>query len=174
MIRAAVWLPVSGPALEALENARRQARRRGGGLLFPLHLTLLSGIETTPERGAARLRTLAARLNPFPVRLGSIDWRRERYRCLFVSAEPDAALVTAQRLCCEIFQARPEAPFEPHVSLLYGDIDDALKREIAAELGGSLDLVFTADTAQLVEASAQRPVEAWRTLSERALGAAGP
>jgi 2'-5' RNA ligase len=174
MVRAAVWLPVTGPALETLERARRRAQRRGGGPIFPLHLTLLSGIETTPEGGAEKLRSLAARLSPFAVKLGRIDWREERYRCLFVSAEPGTALTAAQRLACEIFAAHPSGPFEPHVSLLYGDIGDELKKQIAAELGGRLDLVLTADSVQLVEASAQRPVEEWRTLSERALGAAAP
>ncbi|HZR01976.1 MAG TPA: hypothetical protein VFA81_02235 [Burkholderiales bacterium] len=80
----------------------------------------------------------------------------------------------AKRLAHEIFEMNPPEPFEPHVSLMYGDIDEALKRDIAAELGGSIDASFTANAVQLVLATADRPVGAWNVLAERPLGSRRP
>jgi hypothetical protein len=64
----------------------------------------------------------------------------------------------------------PPPPFEPHVSLLYGNLDEALQRELAAEAGGRLDLKFTATAVQLVNASPSVPVAGWKMLAERRLG----
>lgn len=174
IVRAAVWIPVTDPALDLITEASRHARQRAGGPIVKPHLTLLSGIESTHDRAEAMLRKLAVRLEPFIIRLGNVEWRHEYFRCLYVAAESSEALMAAKRLAHEMFEMLPPDPFEPHVSLIYGDIHDAAKRQIAAELGGRIETQFRANSLQLTTASRDRPVTAWEVLMERPLGRRQP
>jgi hypothetical protein len=89
------------------------------------------------------------------------------FRCLFLAAEPTPELAAAQRAAYDSFEMNPPPPFEPHVSLIYGNIDEALQKELAATTGGRLDVSFTATGVSLVNASSSVPVTAWKTLAER-------
>jgi len=169
VIVGAVWIRPTGDALDTIAKAIRLVHARGGGPQVPPHVTLLSGMETTRESAELKLKRLALRMKPFTIRLGRIDWRYEYFRSLFTIVEPSEELSKAQRDAYEVFEMKPAPPFEPHLSLLYGDIDEALKREVAAEAGGSLDVAFDVIAVDLVNASRSVPVTAWRTIVERAI-----
>ena len=169
VVRASVWIPPAGEALDRIQKGMRLIHKRGGGPGFRAHVTLLSGIETTQADADLKLKHLASRVAPMLISLGRIEWRHDYFRCLYAVVAPSDALNTAKRAAHEVFEMNPPTPFEPHLSLLYGDIDDALKAELAAAAGGGLDLSFTASALQLVNASPSVPVTAWRTLSERPL-----
>lgn len=166
IVRASVWIPPVGEALDRIQKIMRLVHKRGGGPAFRPHVTLLSGIETTQADAELKLKHLASRVAPMVISLGRIEWRRDYFRCLYAAVAPSDALNAAKRAAHEVFEMNPPTPFEPHLSLLYGDIDDALKAELAAGAGGSLDLSFTATTLQLVNASPGVPVTAWRALKE--------
>lgn len=169
IIRAAVWIRPSGAAFEQIQAAVNEVHRRGGGPRIQPHVTLLSGIETTRADAEGKLKSLATRLHPFTVRLGKLDWRHEYYRCLFAAVELSEELAAAKRWAHQIFEMNPPEPFEPHLSLMYGDPHGSLKPELAAALGNRLDVTFTATALHLVNASPSVPVPEWRTLSEHAL-----
>jgi 2'-5' RNA ligase len=171
IVRASVWIRPAGEALDRLQHVIHVVHRRGGGPRFQPHLTLLSGSETTQADAEVKLKRLASRLQPFEIRLGRIEWRAEYFRCLYAAAEPSAELAAAQRAAYDAFEMNPPPPFEPHVSLLYGNLDEALKKELAAEAGGKLDVSFTATAVHLVNASPSVPVTGWKTLAERHFGA---
>jgi len=142
-------------------------RERGGGPAFEPHVTLLGGIEADATEAAGKLEGLAARIRPFTLELGRLDWREERFRCLFAVVEPSAELAAARRAALEAFGVAPAEPYEPHLSLLYGELDAAVKRELAAAAGGRLDISFEAVAVELVNTSRSIPVERWRTLAAR-------
>lgn len=170
IVRGAVWIRPTSDAFDRIKKVVRALHKRGGGPQFSPHVTLLQGMETTQASAEAKLRKLALRLKPFPVRLGRIDWRPEYFRCLFATAELSAELAAAQRDAYDVFEMKPAPLFEPHLSLLYGKLGEALKRELAAEAGGSLDVTFDVTALHLVDATDDVPVTKWRTLSEHALG----
>ncbi|MGH8528834.1 MAG: 2'-5' RNA ligase family protein [Nevskiales bacterium] len=169
IIRAAVWIRPNGAALEQIQTAINEVHRRGGGPRIQAHVTLLGGIETTLLDAESKLKSLAARIQPFTVRLGKLDWRHEYYRCLFATVELSDELATAKRLAHQVFEMNPPEPYEPHLSLMYGDPHGSLKPELATALGNRLDVTFTATTLHLVNASPSVPVPEWRTVSEREL-----
>ncbi len=168
VVRSSVWIMPGGGALDRIEKIIHRVHPRGGGPRFKPHLTLLAGSETTQADAEHKLKHLAGSLRPFEIRLGRIEWRSEYFRCLYLAAELSPELAAAQRAAYEAFEMNPPPPFEPHVSLLYGNMDEALKKELAAEAGGSLDLTFVATGVQLVNASQSVPVAGWKTLAERA------
>jgi len=170
VIRASIWIPLNGEAHDAVVKSMRLARQRAGGPEFHPHVTLLRGIERTRDSAIVKLKELAQALKPFTVRLGRIAWRTDYYRCLFATVAMSTALAAAHRRAHEIFEMDPPEPFEPHVSLLYGSLDESAQQALARELGGSLHVSFEARALQLVNAAMRAPVAEWKTLAERPLG----
>src|SRR5690349_13355932 len=85
IIRASVWIRPEGDALDRILDVRRRLSMRKRGPEVLPHLTLLSGLETTRADAGLKLKRLAARLRPFTVRLGKIDWKADYFRCLYVA-----------------------------------------------------------------------------------------
>jgi 2'-5' RNA ligase len=169
IVRASVWIMPTGPALETIIKAARTVRQRAGGPDIHPHLTLLKGIETTRDSAGLKLKRLASRLKPFSVRLGRIAWQADYFRCLYATVALTPELAAAQKTAHEIFEMNPPEPFEPHVSLLYGSLDEADQKAFAEELGGSLNVSFEAVAIHLVNAAQSVPVSEWRTLAEHRL-----
>lgn len=167
-IRVAVWIPPSGDAIDAINKLMRKARETFDGPVFKPHLTLLSGIETTTADAQAKLRKLALAVPPVTIELGRIDWREEYFRALFIAATPNPELAVAKAAAHEIFEMNPPEPFEPHVSLAYGKLDEAA-REAFVQSAGSLDIFFRAEKLQLVTAARGIPTSEWQVLAEHAL-----
>lgn len=170
VIRCSVWIRPEGEALQALVRTMRLMHERGGGPRFEPHLTLLSGSETTAADAELKLKHLAARVKPFAIELQEIRWRDDYFRSLYAVAELSDELIAAREAAYDAFEMNPSPPYEPHVSLLYGNQDEALKQELAAAAGGRLDLMFTVAAVHLVNASPSVPVTGWRTLAERSFG----
>ena len=165
-----VWIRPNAQALDRIQDAIRSVHRHAGGPPVRPHVSLLGGIETTLANAELKLKKLAARLQPFEIRLGRIAWYPEYYRSFFVSVEPSEPLLAAQAAAHETFERMPPDPFEPHVSLVYGDFDESLKKRWAAELGGRLDVAFTARAVDLVNACESVPVPEWKSVKQALFG----
>ncbi|HUR41609.1 MAG TPA: 2'-5' RNA ligase family protein [Verrucomicrobiae bacterium] len=165
-IEGSLWLRPTGPVLERLQELIRRLTQRFGGAWPQPHVTLLSGIELSTGGGDVKLAELAARLQPVTVRLARLDGRHDPFRCFYALAEPTPELVEAHRAACEVFGLAPGQSWEPHLSLLYGHIDAPSKAWLAKELGGRLELSFTASSLHLVNAAVAVPVSRWHTLHE--------
>jgi 2'-5' RNA ligase len=170
VIIGAVWIRPTGDALDRITKVVRLAHKRGGGPQVQPHVTLLSGMETTMASAELKLKHLALRLKPFKIQLGKIESRQDYFRCLYAKAELSEELAEARRVAYAEFEMNPPPPFEPHLSLLYGNIDETLKQELAAEAGGSLDVSFDVTAVHLVNAYQGVPATSWHTLAERPLG----
>ncbi len=166
----AVWIRPTGEALDRITKVVRLVHKRGGGPQVQPHVTLLSGMETTMASAELKLKHLAMRLKPFAIRLGEIEGRQDYFRCLYAKAELSEELAEARRIAYAEFEMNPPPPFEPHLSLLYGKIDDALRQELIAVADGTLDVRFDVTAVHLVNAYQGVPVTSWRTLAERPLG----
>jgi len=166
----AVWIRPTGEALDRITKLIRLVHKRGGGPQVQPHMTLLSGMETTQASAELKLKHLASRVKPFTIRLGKLEARNEYFRSLCVVAEPSEELAAARQAAYDAFEMNPAPSFEPHISLLYGNTDEALKKELAAEAGGTLDLSFDAAAVHVVNAYQGVPVTTWRTIFERPLG----
>ena len=169
VIRGAVWLQPNGDALDKILKTIHRVHRRGGGPSVRPHITLLSGMETTQASAELKLKHLALRLKPFSIRLGKIDWKRDYFKALFATAEASDELAAAQLAAYDAFDMKPAPKFEPHLSLLYGDLDEALQKELAAEAGG-LDVAFEVTAVHLVNASPSVPVTGWKELAQHKFG----
>ena len=109
------------------------------------------------------------RCKQFTIRLGKIEWRDDYFHCLYAAVELSAELATAQREAYDAFEMKPAPPFQPHLSLLYGNVNQAAKKIFAAEAGGALDVGFEVHAVHLVNASMGVPLTEWHTLAEHPL-----
>jgi 2'-5' RNA ligase len=171
IIRAAIWIRPTGDALERIQKVMRLAHQESGRPQVPPHVTLLTGAETTRANAELKLKHLSARLRPFTLKLGNIEWRDDYFRCLYATVELSPELAAAQRDAYDEFDMKPAPPFEPHLSLLYGKVDEALKKQIAAEAGGRLEVAFEVRALHLVNSTSGVPVSQWHTLVEHPLAA---
>ncbi len=158
------WLP---PPEEAavLDGVIARLAAAHGTPAFPAHVTLLGGIAAPDVLD--RARRLAAALSPVEIRLGEYGHERVPTRWLFRYVVPTEAVVEAGRRARQAFPELRGKPFTPHLSLVYGDRDDALARRIIAA-DPAPPARFLA--RELAVVRTEGPVEDWRELLRLPLG----
>ena len=160
-----LWLIPSGAVYTELAALISRLSRSYGTPSFEPHVTLLSGIALAEPLLFAKTQQLAELISPFQVKLTTVDYQDEYFRCLFIRADPDGALRQANATAKVLFERPEEPPYMPHLSLLYGDLPQAKKEEIIAEWGSTFALEFTVDALYLISATADRPVADWRRIA---------
>lgn len=101
---------------------------------FHPHVTLLGAVGAGDDVVQAAER-LAAATAPFEVTLARAVGRGEYYRAVVVEAAPSLPLLRLHHLAREAFGLQDDpAPFEPHLSLMYGDLPRAVRDEVLATL----------------------------------------
>ncbi len=164
-----LWLMPPDPARARLAALIEGLAARLGTRPFPPHLTLLSGIEDRPEGAVlATARSLAARLRPLTIRLGSVEGREEHFRCLIVLAAADARLRAAHEAAARAFDRPPDPAFLPHVSLVYGTLAGETKHVLIRDVASSAALAFEA--ARLHVWRTEGPVGDWRAIGVFEIG----
>jgi 2'-5' RNA ligase len=99
------------------------------------HLTVLGGIGAD-DHVLRRAQWLASSVPPFDLNLRPrAVTRDEYYRAVVVEAVPSIDLLRLHHLAREAFDRLDDpAPFEPHLSLVYGDLPAALRQGIVEGL----------------------------------------
>ncbi len=124
-----------------------------GGPRFSAHVTLLSGITGDEEALKRATGSLASALSPFEVRLSGVGREDLYFRCLYLRAEKSGLLEDARARAEDAFGAfrgqASDGGFMPHMSLLYGDIDNSLKDDIIQGIGSALAANFTVEGISL-------------------------
>lgn len=170
-----LWLAPDGPESQAIAALIGELAARFGTPTFPPHVTLLGGIQETPEAVLPRARDLARLLRDFSVRFNGLEHSAEYLRALVVRVVPDLPILDARRRAQMAFPGEPVGPFVPHLSLVYGSLPVETRRHLVGEVGPSapdsivlrsLDVMSTEGTA-----------DEWRLLERlpltTALGAVG-
>lgn len=153
----------AGAVHDRLAGLIRRLAERFSTPPFPPHVTLLPGIDDPREEETlATCRTLAAAIRPFTVRLAGVEGRAEPFRCLFARAEASALLLATHAAAARAFGREPDAPFFPHLSLVYGAVPDETKREIATDVAPLVAPSFP--VARLHLWRTDGPVGDWREL----------
>jgi 2'-5' RNA ligase len=161
--RYSLWL--EPPAYLALRlNALIEALALShGGPRFNAHITLLGGLEGAEATLLDTAKALAARLEPFDVKLADVGMEDEYYRAIFLRAEKGEAFMEARRLAEEAFglymaDGSPRE-FEPHLSLFYGDLEAERKEDIIRGMGGVAGTSFRVEGINLYRTGG--PPHAW-------------
>ena len=131
-----LWLMPEGESVVRLSALIAELAARLGTPRFPPHVTLIPGLVGDEADLAGRTVELSRRLPSLRVRLGPVEATGDYFRCLYLRAEPVAALRAAHSLAAEVFGVRDDPDFLPHLSLVYGNLE-AAERRLTEELEDS-------------------------------------
>jgi 2'-5' RNA ligase len=142
------WLvPALGPERDRLAAVITDLAAGYGGPVFAPHVTLAGVIPAVPEVVAGVLAEVTAEVAPFEVRLTGVEREPVFYRALYLRAEPSARLTALREGARRALRLEP-AP-DPHLSLLYADLDEERKPAIAAGLELALPMTIRIDAAEV-------------------------
>jgi 2'-5' RNA ligase len=129
-----LWLMPRGEVRDDLAALIADLARRLETEAFEPHVTLLAGLEAPEAEVVERARALASSLSPLTLAPAEIDGTEEHFRCLFLRMAAAPGLRRARSSAARAFGCDPDAPFDPHLSLVYGRLDPAAKAGLKQEL----------------------------------------
>ena len=112
---------------------------------FTPHLTLIGSLDLPLDDLVERTTDLAANLAPVPIRLTGPGWTDQYFRCFFMRAERSPELLAAHENACTTLGQQAESDYMPHLSLVYGNVPQEQKDNIAESIGADFNLAFHAD-----------------------------
>ena len=145
------WLvPAPGPEQDRLARVIADLAAGYGGPVFAPHVTLAGVTAAVPDAVAGVLAEVTAGVAPFEVTLTEAGWEPAFFRALYLRAEPSARLSALREAARRALCLEP-AP-DPHLSLLYADLDEERKPGLAAGLepsGVVLPMTIRVDAAEV-------------------------
>lgn len=163
-----LWLLLPEEARSRYAALIETLSREHGTPRFEPHITLLGGLQGEEEVLGTLARDLARRLEPFDVRLLDAGYIEEYYRCLFVLVAHSRPLMQAYDEARKQFDRRLELSFMPHLSLMYGLLDEEDKEKILDRIGRYFDDRFRVQELALY--AIEGTPEQWRCVVRAPLG----
>ena len=142
------WLvPAPGPERDRLAAVITDLAAGYGGPVFAPHVTLAGVTPAVPDVVAGVLAEVTAGVAPFDVTLTEVGYEPVFFRALYLRAEPSARLTALREGAQRALRLEP-AP-DPHLSLLYADLDEERKPAIAAGLELVLPMTIRVGAAEV-------------------------
>lgn len=163
-----LWLVPDEPEAACLREIIARLASRLGTPMFEPHVTLLAGLVVPAEALLERAEGLAFDLEPLSLPLQPPQGRTDAFRCLFLPVGETLRLLAAHALARAVYRRDQDPPFEPHLSLVYGTIDDDTKERVAAESVGQLPSRASFSNLDVVRTTG--PVTSWRHIRRLPLG----
>jgi 2'-5' RNA ligase len=158
-----LWLVPEPEARRRLAGTISELAGRLGSPAFEPHVTLLGHLaQPEPDVVAAAVR-LASATTPLQLRPFRVGQRDEYFRCLFYEIAADAALIDLHMRARLALGRSDEALYFPHLSLVYGELDNAAKEELAGPLAPRRGERWRVDELQVVRTDGE--AGEWRLLA---------
>jgi 2'-5' RNA ligase len=132
--RHALWLMPTGAVERKFSQLIAQLAEHYSAPVFPPHITLIGRIEAPAGKIISKAQELASLIQPFTIKLMTVDSTDFYYRALFVRVDPSARVLAAYEQARQFFPSN-EASYMPHLSLLYGDFSAETKEAIIQKIG---------------------------------------
>jgi 2'-5' RNA ligase len=139
--------------------------------VFEPHVTIYS-TAVGSENPEPILEQLLQGRGPYCLLVRALEYSDELTKTLFVQFAPDAELARLSEELRRASAAPSDYELNPHLSLLYKDLDTGTKHQLAASFRLPFDeIAFDRVKAVIVPAEirSRTEVEAWRVVAERTL-----
>ena len=159
----------SGDIYDKLVSLIFQFSERYSTPNFKPHVTLLGPIVGSRERIVDKTSQLANCIQPYEIRLTTVDYLDEYFRCLFLRVKETKEVISTNDRTREIFSKyiisrQQDEKYMPHLRLLYGDFSSQTKKEIIQEIGREFDISFKVGSIHLFVT--QDEVRDWYRIKE--------
>ena len=151
-----LWLKPSGEVRDRLAALIQQLAGQLGTPAFEPHVTLLGSLVGTEPDHLRRADQLARQLRVFKVAPTEPGYLAEHFRCLFMLITQTPAIMGANAVARRIFGGPPDN-YMPHLSLVYGSLPQARKKEIIEVLPNDVRTSFEVRAVRLVKAGSDDP-----------------
>lgn len=152
-----LWLVPEGELYQPLADTIARLADAYNAPRFEPHVTLAGVLTGTEADLRERSTRLAEVMEPCRIQLASPDYTDAYFQCLFLRVELTAELLEAHRRARIIFGMDSESDYIPHISLMYGNYPEEVKRGIITGLGDELQGAFTAEQFHLYNTNGPPP-----------------
>jgi hypothetical protein len=167
----AFWLIPTEPAQRFFASTIADLAARYGAPVFEPHLTVYAA-RKGDENPVEILRRALDGCEPFRLSIGDIQWSDEFTKTVFVRFEASTRLSRLSRALQDVSGSRDEYVLDPHVSLIYKEMAQEAKVEVASSIRLPFNEVLF-DCAKAVVCPtpirSRTDVEAWRVVASRTL-----
>jgi 2'-5' RNA ligase len=158
-----LWLMPSGAVKDRLTGMIAALSRAYAAPVFEPHVTLLGNLPGTERDILSRISNLAHQLQSFEIRPAAPGFTDRYFQCLFLHIEAAAPLIAAHFRARATLSHTDDAPYMPHISLLYGCYPIHVKQDIVQALPKDLLEPFPVDRLYLIRADSDDPKD-WHQL----------
>lgn len=163
-----LWLCPYGDTRYLLQERIKKLSDQYSSPLFDPHVTLLGGLKKGETELAQLTDTLAGSLRPFDIVLTSAGHTKSFYQSLFIHVAESEELLKARKYAEKLFGIAPDEPYNPHLSLMYGDFDRDEKERILNIMGRQFHIRFTVHNLLLVNTSGE--ADNWKEVHSSEFG----
>lgn len=164
-----LWLTPEGEVYFKLKKLIDKLANQYGGPKFEPHVTLLGDLNLSQEEALSKAFQLSIQLQPYTIGLGALDYTESYFRCVFIKAKKTKQVMRANLEARKIFNIRSNEKYMPHLSLLYGNFDENLKKKIIKELG-ALNFKLKVKRIYLTNSSRFTEPKEWQAVAEFPFG----
>ncbi|MBE0557881.1 MAG: 2'-5' RNA ligase family protein [Proteobacteria bacterium] len=160
----ALWLIPEPTFLAPFHSVIRELSVTLGGPVFTPHVTLLSRITGTLSSATGLTAHLARMMPSFEVSISRVAHSAEASRAVFLELSYAGGLRDARKDAESLFPHHAPTPFSPHLSLPYGDVDQAQAEAACLSIMDRVPRRFVVGALELIRASSASRVQTWRRL----------
>ncbi len=146
-----LWLEPSGGIAYKLQERIKKLSQKYNTPLFPPHVTLLGGLDSSQTELIPLTNTLASSVKPFELKLTKAGYLNTFYQALFIHVQENYQLRELRKNACQLFDCSDRQDYMPHLSLLYGDLSQKEKEKILNVIGREFYIRFPVKNIVLMQ-----------------------
>ncbi len=144
-----IWLMPKGEVKENLGNLIKELSIHYLTPAFESHVTLIGNLVGSKLDVLAKTESLSNLIKPYQINLTTIDFLPDYFRSLFIHVQQNPEVMNANKEARKIFNQEQDPLYQPHLSLMYGDLDQSIKKDIIKLIGNKRELSFLVDKLYL-------------------------
>ncbi|GAB4827126.1 hypothetical protein Ancab_034013 [Ancistrocladus abbreviatus] len=104
-------------------------RSEFGGPEFEPHVTVVGAINLTEDDAVHKFRSACDGLKVYTANVQSVSTGTFFYQCVFLLLQTSPEVLETSAHCCGHFGYQNSSSYMPHLSLIYGDISNEVKKK---------------------------------------------
>jgi len=156
-----IWLLPKKEDHELLGSVISRLSGTYNGKKFSPHLTAFGDISADPQLIEKATRDSIRNIEPFTVKISGIEFSDYIFKAAYISLEINSQLQTINQKLQDSLSEYSDYKFAPHISLLYGVVDQARREKILKDV--KIKEEFSIDKISVTMITEK--VENWKTVA---------